>query len=99
MAYDITEPHELTKKYIFKQKLAGDPITIPASKLPWLKIIKHLDILIECGILEEGEGRPGRYWVRYPVMFHGSDSAEHNDKWHKLPAGQRLAEPGDLWEL
>ena len=96
---DITEKHQITRKYIFQQKLAGKPIKIPWSPNPWLEEIKHLKILLECGILEEGEGRSGRFWVRYPILFHGSNHAGDNDRWHELDTGQRLAEPGDLWEI
>ena len=95
----ITEASHITRKYIFEQKLKGEPIKIPWSPRPWLEEIKHLGILVECGILEEGEGRPGRYWVRYPVLFHSSNSAAYNDRWHELGPGERIAEPGDLWDL
>lgn len=90
---------QITKKYIFEQKLKGEPVMIPLSKAPWLEQIKDLGILVECGILEEGEGKPGRFWVRYPVLFHGTNHAGSNDKWHTLPPGGRLAVPDDLWEL
>ena len=90
---------KLTKKYIFEQKLKGEPIKIPESNIPWMKEIKNLGILVECGILEEGEGNKGRFWVRYPILFYGSNRASENDKWHVLKSGQRLAEPGDLWDL
>jgi len=97
--YSITEPHQITRKYIFTQKLKGEPVLIPWSAKPWIEAIKHLDILIECGILEEGEGAKGRYWVRYPVILHGTDHAAKNDQWHELPAGQRICSPGDIWVL
>ena len=89
----------LTKKYIFEQKLKGEPIKIPWSDHPWLEEIKHLNILIECGILEEGEGKAGRFWVRYPVLFHSTNYAALDDKWHELKPGQRIAQPGDLWDM
>ena len=95
--YNITEPHQITRKYIFEQKLKGDPILIPWSAKPWVEAMKHLNILIECGILEVGEGTEGRYWVRYPIAIHGSNDPSKNDKWHKLDAGQRICSPGDQW--
>lgn len=97
--YSITEPHQITRKYIFTQKLKGEPILIPWSSKPWMEAMKHLSILVECYILEADESRDGRYWVRYPVIMHGSDHAANNDKWHELPVGQRICEPGDIWEL
>lgn len=100
MASEITEAHQITGKYIFEQKLKGKPIMLPWSSRPWLEEIKHLKILVEYGLLEEGDPiGSGRYWVRYPIMFNGSNSAADNDKWHELKPGQRLAEPGDMWEI
>lgn len=99
MANEITEKHQITKKYIFEQKLKGEPIMIPWSENPWIEEIKHLGILVKYGILEEGEGQLGRFWVRYPILFHGSDSAARNDKWQELKPGQRIAAPGDLWTI
>lgn len=89
----------LTKKYIFEQKLKGEPIKIPNTNTPWLEEIKHLDILVECGILEEGEGGRGRFWVRYPILFHGSDHGIDKDGWRTIEPGLRLAQSGDEWDL
>jgi len=97
--YSITEPHQITRLYIFEQKLKGEPILIPWSPKPWVEAIKHLGILTDCGILEADESREGRYWVRYPVMFHSTGSAADNERWHRLPAGERICAPGDTWEL
>ena len=87
----------ITKKYIFEQKLKGEPVEIPRSNTPWYE--ENVSILVECGILEEGEGQKGRYWVRYPILFHGSNYAAVEDKWHELKPGQRLANTGDEWDL
>ena len=64
-----------------------------------MEAMKHLRILVESGILEADESRDGRYWVRYPVIMHGSDDAAVNDQWHEISVGRRICEPGDIWEL
>ena len=97
--YDITEPHQITGKYIFEQKLKGEPILIPWSPKPWVEAIKHLSILTECGILEADDSREGRYWVRYPVILHGAQSPASNDQWHYLDTDQRICSSGDIWDL
>ena len=100
---------KITKKYIFECKLKGEPITIPWSPEPWLETIKHLDILVECGILEEGDPqKTGRFIVRYPVIMYGSRHTDgqhcgvkdkRSDHWTTLNIGARIAEPGDVWDL
>lgn len=80
--------NKLTKKYIFEQKLKGEPIKVPRGAT--------MELLVEHGILKPGD-KEGRYYIRYPVMLHGCRDGHENEDWEVLDAGRRFANQGDDW--
>lgn len=92
---------QITKKYIFEQKLKGEPVVIPWSKEPWSSEMRNLGVLVKYDILEDCGN--DRFKVCYPVTMHGSYYTEYlnnrMDGWTVLPVGARIAKPGDMWTL
>ena len=87
---------KLTKKYIFEQKLKGEPVDLRdlSTKNDWKEA---LNLLVDSGILsfdESSINRPTgvRYEVLYPITGH---FVEHEE----LPSFEKTMVPSEMLEI
>ena len=88
--------NKLTKKYIFEQKLKGEPVDLRdiSTRSEWKKA---LNLLVDFGILgfdESSINRPAgiRYEILYPIRGH---FVEHEE----FPSFEKIMYPGEMLSI